>query len=358
MTTPQPELGRLDALLMRVLDDEASGAERQELLALADADVRLAEAQDLRSALRAAVLHQSGDTLDVVPQVLMALGLDDGWDAVSESLQAALVDESLQIDVSDAVMAALDADEERSIELSALHDGELTAERRMVLATALGADRALIDQLNRHADLGRHLREAIAAEARHADLSGVWAGVAPAIGLEDPEGVAGWELSAPVLREAVAEAAALPEAVAASMADDIMAALPALRSDEPVALEFEESEPEELEAARGWFGMPFGTLLAVVAALLLVVPLVWEGDPESTTPSEQHDVAEVAEVIEVAPDEAFELLPMDAAEPAVVIESLEVGDDVLVQVMQGEEEGDATVLWIAEPIDDEEGATL
>lgn len=365
MTTPQPELSRLDALLMRVLDGEASDDERAELLALADADARLAEATALRQALRAAVLDGVGDPIDVVPQVMMALGLDDGWDAVSESLQATLVDESLSIDVSAAVMAAIapepeEADRE-AIELSALHDGELSAERRMALAAKLGAERALIDELTAHADLGRHLREAVAAELRHADLDSVWAGVAPAIGLTDPEAVPGWDASAAVLREAVEARATLSEPAAARMVDDIMSALPVSRIDEPIALEI-ESEPEELEAARGWFGLPFGTLLAVVAALLLVVPLVYEPDTASTTPSTPSAPAapaeEVAEVHEVDGDEAFELVPMDEPEPGVVIESLEFAEDVIVQVIPGEEAGDATVLWIAEPLDEEEGATL
>lgn len=365
MTTPQPELSRLDALLMRVLDGEASDAERAELLALADADERLAEATALRTALRAAVLDGIGDPIDVVPQVMMALGLDDGWDAVSESLQAALVDESLSIDVSTAVMAAIAPQQQQApaadleaIELSALHDGELSAERRMALAAKLGADRSLADSLTAHADLGRHLREAVAFELRHAELDAIWAGVAPAIGLEDPEAVPGWEASAALLKEAVEARAVLSEPAAARMLDDVMAALPAPRSEEPAALEL-ESEPEELDAARGWFGLPFGTLLAVVAALLLVVPLVYEPDTEPATPSAPAtQPEEVAEVHEVSDDEAFELVPMDEPELGVVIESLEFADDVIVQVMPGEEEGDATVLWIDEPLDTEAGATL
>ncbi len=365
MTTPQPELSRLDALLMRVLDGEASDEERAELLALADADARLAEATTLRQALRAAVLDGVGDPIDIVPQVMMALGLDDGWDAVSESLQATLVDESLSIDVSAAVMAAIapeaeeaSAADSEAIELSALHDGELSAERRIALAAKLGAQRSLVGQLTAHADLGRHLREAVASEMKHADLDSVWAGVAPSIGLPDPEAVPGWDASASLLQEAVAARAVLSEPAAERMLDDIMAALPVARSEEPIALEI-ESEPEELEAARGWFGLPFGTLLAVVAALLLVVPLVYEPDTEPSTPSAPAAPAEeVAEVHEVDGEDAFELVPMDEPEPCVVIESLEFADDVIVQVIQGEEEGDATVLWIAEPLDEEEGATL
>ena len=42
MSEPTADIGRLDSLLMRVLDGEASGDERDELLALADADERLA----------------------------------------------------------------------------------------------------------------------------------------------------------------------------------------------------------------------------------------------------------------------------------------------------------------------------
>ena len=43
--------------------------------------------------------------------------------------------------------------------------------------------------------------------------------------------------------------------------------------------------------------------------------------------------------------------------PSVVIESLEVADDVIVQVMVGAD-GDAMVLWLEEPIEDGEGGPL
>ena len=66
-------LTRLDALLMLVLDEQASKQEHQELLALADAEPRLAEQRALRESLRAALVDAALDPIDVVPQVQASL---------------------------------------------------------------------------------------------------------------------------------------------------------------------------------------------------------------------------------------------------------------------------------------------
>ncbi len=269
MTDSQDTLARLDQLLMRVIDGEASLEERRELLTLPEADVQLAELRGLSEVLSEAVMAAAGDEPELAGPVLEALGRDDGWSAISDALResvdrpvdvadgvmAALglsdaVDVAFSglrdlasepVDVVDGVMAAIldeateeapvaaaEALEEASPEawISALHDGELPVEERLRIAADLPQDRAALSELTAYAEIGRLVKTALTQEARQADLSPVWAAVAQGIGLDGPEHVPGWEPVGLALRAAIEDRARLTVGEGVELSAAIMAAIP------------------------------------------------------------------------------------------------------------------------------------
>ena len=74
--------------------------------------------------------------------------------------------------------------------------------------------------------MGRLLRQELQEEGKQVDITGIWAQVAPAIGLENPEEVPGWEPLADVLREAVAQRATLSATEEVALTAAVMNALP------------------------------------------------------------------------------------------------------------------------------------
>ncbi len=350
----EQELTRLDALLMRVLDDEASDDERRELLALADADARLAELIELRRALREAVLAREEDAVEVVGAVMAALQIDDDWDLAADSLRGAVLSEAEGFDIADLVMASVAptpvapeaaveavAEDDPGVLISALHDGELSPEQRLAMASALGRDRGALQDMSDYADLGRHIREALADETRKAELAEVWTAVAPAIGLSHAEEIPGWEPYGEAIREAVMAAAVISPADSAALTDRVMDRLP--RPLPVLDDEGEEiSELDELIAPgewQSWLVRLSVPALVLAAGLLLVLPNLWRAPeaPEAVEGGEQ-----IAHVIQ--PDDRGadpQLMSTDSGMLAapVQVESLETADDVLVQVMQFEDDG-------------------
>jgi len=369
----EQELSRIDELLMRVLDEEATSDERQELLALADADARLTELSELRLQLRDAVFEWSDDAVEVVGAVMAALQMDDGWDALSEGLRDAFTAEALAFDgafegafdVSEAVMAAvapvaLAAAEEAPPEavLSALHDGELSAERRVEMARVLGADRSSLSTLTDYADIGRLVREGLQNEARHADLSPVWRSVAPAIGLSDPEEVPGWAPISDALREAVAAASVMSAAESVALADAVMDGIPNPVRDLELAHAQDLEELVNPSELRGWIVRLIGPAAILALGLLLVIPKLSQV-PETVDIEPTPPVAENTES-----EGNFEAMTDGGAIvdglAAVQVESLETADDVFVQVMQFDDDGPLFLMIddAEEPSAPDDGASL
>ena len=360
----EQELSRIDALLMRVLDEEATSDERQELLALADADTRLAELTELRTQLREAVFAWSDDAVEVVGAVMAALQVDDGWDALSDGLRAAFAVEALAedtFDISELVMAAVAAPTVAAEEpppeavFSALHDGELSAERRVEMARELGRDRGALSALNDYADIGRLIREGLDDEARHADLTPVWRGVAPAIGLSDPEEIPGWAPITDAVRDAVAAASVMSAAESAALTNTVMDGIPKPIRELEHADELDELvNPSDL---RGWIVRLIGPAAILALGLMLVIPQLWqvpEKDSIEPTPPVAENVQQ-DDAIEPMSDGAF----ADAGS-GMKVESLETADNVFVQVMQFDDDGPLFLMIddVDEPSAPDDGASL
>lgn len=364
-------LTRLDTLLMRVLDDQASDAERQELMALADAEPRLAEQRALREELRIALSNAAADPIDVVPQVLAALSIDDGWQSIASGLRDAV---DLEIDLADGVMAALSgatvssvervpsleedpipsAEEGRGMLLSAMVDGELSREKRAEISASLADDKQALDEMTEFAELGRVIRTVVELETRRANLDGLWEGICPKIGVEDPEHVPGWEQTAAMLRDAVQERATLSASEEGAFTTAIMNGIPA--QEHRSSVEAPEREPA---AANDGFWRVMGdprSLLTAMAALFAVVlglRFLSADDGASVVPTAPTDP--VAELVELPVERASERTEgMSSDHNHAEVEELESGRDVIVHIMPGME-GAPMFMMIDEG---DEGATL
>lgn len=378
MTDQQDTLARLDQLLMRVLDGEASPSEHQELLSLPDQAVQLAALRGFSEVLVDAVRTAAGDEPQLAEPVLQALGRDDGWAAIAGALQSSVaapieladgvmaalgledaVSEAFAglrglaaepVDVAEGVMAAIlgeapaaapvaaaDLLETASPEawISALHDGELPIQERLRIAAELPGDRAALSEISAYAELGRLVRSTLQAEDRKAQLDGVWAAVADGIGLEGPEHVPGWEPVGEALRHAVAARGVLTAGQERELADHVMAALPQPKP-EPAALELAPDPSAGPVSVSWWQGLFLPALAMVSAAVLLVtfvqtgsgvVPVAPGGDPGTT----------------VYQEEAFELASANDAE----LEDFVSSDGVTLQVLQSEG-GGPMILMIEE----------
>jgi negative regulator of sigma E activity len=99
---------RLEALLMRAFDGEATPGERGELAAVADADPRLAAWAELRGALRAALAVPG--PVDIAGDVMAALDADRAWAPLGASLASVLGGaDAPPIDLADAIAAQIAA---------------------------------------------------------------------------------------------------------------------------------------------------------------------------------------------------------------------------------------------------------
>ncbi|MES2640115.1 MAG: hypothetical protein V4850_11550 [Myxococcota bacterium] len=353
---------RLEALLTRAFDGEATDEERDELASLA-AEPRLRALAELRDAVRAALVvpgpvdlaesvmsaldadaawgpfgadladavraaESGAPAIDLVDSVMAAVEADAAWASVGASLTEAL--RAPAIDIADLVMAGIDQDAAWAplgasvreavaappidiadlvmgavgpdAELSAYFDGELASDRTSAVAARLLRDAGARDQLATFARLGEGLRS---ATHRGSD---VWAGVADAIGVER-DVVHGWDRIAAPLREAFA---AIPPI---DVAGAVMAAV----------------EPAVVRMPR-WASLGGPLLGFAIAAALLFAVL-----PESP-PVMPDAEGQLAEVVRAAPD--LRLATINDAQ----VEELTAARDVVVQVMQFEEGGPTFIL--------------
>jgi hypothetical protein len=304
----------IDVLMCTLLEGSASDEDKQEFLSLVESDARFSGQSELLVRLRAAVLGEQLD-LDVLQEFLGALSAADGWDDFADSLrdEAEASKRGISEDLTDSIMAAVD---ERGVALSGLYDGELTAEERLQLTPSLQGDSAALRALSQHATLGRLIREAVSEHSRREDLSGIWTGVASAIGLPDPEYVEGWAPIGRAIKEAVEEHGRLTEPESRRLAAAIMSDV------EDYAHRIQRASTASKPASRGWFRWAVPSFaMAAAAAAMLFTPLLGDG-PEGVEDDIRIDYAE-----------------MDEAQ----IEDLEYAEDVLVHVMT-EDDGDGPLI--------------
>jgi anti-sigma factor RsiW len=272
MMDPRPP-NRIEALLTRAFDGEATDAERAELSSLVDVEPRLAAMSELRAALVEALavpgpvdlaaevmavldaeagwgplgaeLRGSiGVPVDLADQVMASLFAEAEWAPTGNAMRAALAAPS--IDIADGVMAALNTASEApdpEMELSAYYDGMLSPERTAAVAARLLSDPLARYELAAFADVGESLRD---ATVRGTDL---WPAVADGVGVER-DALHGWDAVARPLRDAFD---ALPDI---DIATAVMAAIEPARHRMPL-----------------WasLGAPVAGLFAAAAAVMFVV---------------------------------------------------------------------------------------
>ena len=337
--TDQQDITRLDQLLMRVLDGEATAEERRELLNLPDSELQLAELRGLSGVLHDAVVAAAGSEPELAGPVLQALGRDDGWTAIGDALRSSVAE---PVDVADGVMAAIlgeapaeapiaaAAQEEASPEawISALHDGELPVEERLRIAEDLAGDRAALSELSAYAELGRLLKTAVSERSRRVELAPVWGAVAEGIGLEGAEHVPGWEPVSSALRQAITDRAALTPGEQVELADAVMSALPQPKP-EPAEINLAPEAPEPERQAAPWWQL-WALPAAVMASALLLLFTLFSG----TGPGVVEGPGAVANNDREI-EEAFELASVNDAE----LEDFETAEGVMLHVLQAESGG-------------------
>lgn len=309
-------LSRLETLLMRAFDGEADGGEREELLAWAEAEPRLAELVELRSALREALAAPG--PCEVAGDVMALLEEESAWAPLGAALRDALSPPPMDFagdilaalapakaaaaePTAAAEVAAVAADPD--LELSAFFDGVLDGDRKTAVVARLKSDIGARATLQAWADNGRLLREGVAKDVD------VWPEVARAIGTE-PDHVSGWEPVAAQIREAFAS---IPHI---DVSGAVQAAI----------------EPRLARMPR-WASLwvPLAGF-AVAAALLFAV-----------LPTPRSGSALVSDM------GAFALSARNDAD----VEQIEAAEDVVVQVMQFEDGGPTFIL-----VDETPGAEL
>lgn len=281
--------GRLEALLMRAFDGEATPEERAELSAWADAEPRLAELAELRAALREALAVPG--PVDVAADVLAALD-EDAWAPLGDALRDAVAPPTL--DLADAVMGALAPDPD--LDLSAWADGELPVARKAAVVQRLREDADARATLAFYAESGRMLRDSVASDAVD-----VWPGVARGVGIE-PDHVAGWE---PIAEQVRAAFRAIPEI---DVAGAVQAAI----------------EPK-LARIPLWasLGVPLGGFLAAAALLFAVLPGAGPGTTGLGSLATSFALAAVndaqVEEIETAPDVTAQVMQFEDGGPTFIL---------------------------------------
>jgi hypothetical protein len=199
---------------------------------------------------------------------------------------------------------------------SGLLDGELSLVARRAATRRLVEQPSLGHGLTADADLGRGLREGVAAEAGAAPQ--VWRAVAEQIGIEDADAVAGWD---------GAQVAAAVRAEAGDV-DVVAAVLDRVRKSAAAPT---PAAPSLTPANYGTWG---AVALAAVALVMVTFGVPFSAEaPEESTP----------ETIQFA----------QAGE--VTVDALDYGMDTHVQVIQSED-GGPLIIWFDDS--DEEGATL
>lgn len=248
-------------------------------------------------------------TEDELCELAAALESDDDALGLAEALRA----EAGEIDLAADIMAAIEPVPDEAW-LDGFADGQLEPARRAELAARLSpADH------RRLADIGQistALREGLAREAGPApDL---WAPIARAIGVADPEAVPGWQPA--LLAEAVRA-----EAGSVNVVEAVMARVRPAAATEPAPLPFWR---------RLFQGISLPALgMATAAALVLLFP---------RPPAPGVGVAFT-----------FDVAPVNH----VAIEEISAGPDAMVQVLQFDQDA-PTIIFIDEAPGAGEGATL
>lgn len=155
----------------------------------------------MQAALRAELAAEAGG-VDLAGAVLGAVGLAEPELPVADAVR----DEAGTVDVTGAIDLFLEGSW-----ISGFLDNELDPATHRLAARAL-AEEGAGARMTDLADLGHALREAAHEEAGEID---VWAGVAKAIGVEDPEAIPGWDGA--LLAEAVRDEAGTVDVTKAVM---------------------------------------------------------------------------------------------------------------------------------------------
>lgn len=163
MDPRQPD--RLEALLTRAFDDEATDAEREELAVLAGVEQHLSAMGELRGALRAALAVP--EPVDFAGGVMAALDADAAWAPVGADLVSAVRAAEAgapPVDLAGDVMAAIEADAAWAATDRSFGIGAALAEALRAPAVDL-ADLVMagIEQEAAWAPLGATLRDAVRA---------------------------------------------------------------------------------------------------------------------------------------------------------------------------------------------------
>jgi hypothetical protein len=346
----------LDALLCVLLEGSASAKQKQEFLDLVASDPRFSGQNELVLKLRGAIFGEELD-LGVLQDFLAQLSAEDGWGDFAECLRedAHHTSSTLNVNLADAIMAAVvpesDASEDvaeedaRALMISRLFDGELSVDVRTSLAPQLESDVQALAALNDYATLGRFIREAVDEHSRRVDLSGIWAGVAPSIGLADPEEVPGWAPIGSALAEAVREHGVLDATQQAALAASIMVDVEAHAAHMAGA----RNEAPPKPASKAWFRWAVPTFaMAAAAAALLFTPIFGDGvDGSSGEESSHIEYAEMdIEYAEMYAEMDIEYAEMDEAS----LDELEFADDVFVHVMTAEDDDGPLIIMIDEDV--------
>jgi hypothetical protein len=328
----------IDALLCALLEGSASVDQKQEFLDLVEADPRFLGQSELFLRLRGAIFGEELD-LQVLQDFLGALSAEDGWDDFADTLrdQATHISKIPDLDLTDSIMAAVGSaaplvpdtelvapEDQQLLLISRLFDGDLSVQARIDLAPRLESDVQALAALNDYATIGRLVREAVSEHSRRTDLSGIWAGVAPAIGLSDPEAVPGWEPIGAALVAAVREHGHLEETQQLALAASIMEEV------EVHAAHMAGARSAKSETG-GWFKWVIPTFaLAAGAAAMLFFAIIDDG--VNSEFEEETINIEYAEVDEASLDE------------------LEYADDVFVHVMTPDDSDGPLIIMIDEDV--------
>lgn len=218
----------------------------------------LDEAPPLWSAdVRAALDAEAGDVVD------LGASFDPAGAEVGRALVGALRADAGEIDVADAVLAAVEPAALPEGWLAGLLDAALPPDVRELATRRVADDPELRRELALHAEVGRRLREGVIDEA--GDLREGWARVAPELGFADGESVPGWD------GRRVADAVRA-EAGSVDVADAVVARL-RREAEAPIP-----DEPQGL--GQGWM-LAAVAMTAAAAMLSVVVPAIYGVRPET-----------------------------------------------------------------------------
>lgn len=291
--------------------------------------------------------------LPVAEAVVHAAGrspeLAAGFDAAALPLAAALRDEAGELDVLAAVLARVapetvavrtpaavvapvatppasdvpdpvhEGDDLPEGWLAGLLDRALSTPQHVAAAERVGADPRLRAELAGLADVGRVLREAVTAEAGRAPQA--WSAVAPAIGLDDPEAVPGWD-------EALLAEAIRVQAGTVDVTDRVVGAIS--RDVERAQGRARDLASDDVTAVPAPANTPWWPALGMVAAAAVVfmtlLPL-WMGDPSAPS--------------------GFTERPVDfASADEINVDAVRYGENASVFVEMPTADDDPVIIWV------------